>query len=310
MTNPELAVRSSGYGGRGYAIPAAPGQPFKKVKGDKDYIKARLREDESALIVPSVTTVLKAGASEALTQWAVDQTAGYAAINPDAVLRRSQDAAFQFLRFYWRRSPDPLEEGYDITNYHLGVLQDSADLGTSIHEWMQADVGEGEYPDISTKNDLFFEMVGEWDKWFAGNFVEPVFTEATVYNSKEQYAGTLDCLWRINGKLCLIDMKSSRSLWPDHSRQLAALKEADIIFQKDAHGEWVELPWQEYVEQVDWFGFMHVRPSDIDKDGEGMLPYLEMVEADNLDLHYKAFLGLLEVKKTDLEIKRRESEAK
>lgn len=309
MTLPELAVRNSGYGGRGYAIPASPGEEFKSVKADGGYVNTRLRPDGSPLIVPSVTTVLKAGASEALTQWAVDQTAGYAAINPDAVLTRTPDAAFGYLRFFWKRTPEPLEEGYDLTNYHKGVLQDAADLGTAIHEWMQADAGEGDYPDISTKNDQFFEMVGEWDRWYASNLVEPVFTEATVYNSELGYAGTLDCLWWINGELWLLDMKSSRSLWPDHQRQLSALKEADIILTKDEQGQWTEQPWQPWIEKVDRFGFMHIRPSDIDKDGNGMVPYLEMVEASNLDLHFEAFKGLLAVKHADLEIKRREQEA-
>lgn len=311
MTLPQLAVRNSGYGGRGYAIPATPGDPFKSVKADGGYVKTRLREDESALIVPSVTTVLKAGASEALTQWAVDQTAGYASINAESLLTRTPDAAFGYLRFFWKREPKPLAEGYDLRNYHEGVLQEAADLGTDIHEWIQADAHPGlEYPDISQLNDQFFEMVGVWDEWSAGQFIQPVLTEATVYNSKEGYAGTLDCLWWINGKLCLIDIKSARSLWPDHSRQLAALKEADILLVQGDDGEWMELPWQAWVEQVDWFGFMHVRPSDIDKDGEPMLPYLEMVEAEDLDLHFEAFRGLLSVKQADLAVKARQATRK
>lgn len=310
MTFPELAVKQSGYGGRGYAIPALPGEDSKKVKADGGYVQTRVDGDGKAIIVPSVTTVLKAGSSDALVQWAVDQTAGYAAINPDSVFTRSPDAAFGYLRFYWRRTPDPLEEGFELRNYHRGVLQEAADLGTSIHEWMQADAGDGEYPDVSTKNESFFEMVVEWNKWYAENFVEPVFTEATVYNSELGYAGTLDCLWRINGELWLLDMKSSRGLWPDHSRQLAALKEADTLLLKDESGEWTHQPWQPWVDQIDRYGFLHIRPSDIDKDGEFMLPYLEVVDAENLDVHFEAFKGLLAVKHAEREIKRREQEEK
>jgi len=304
MTQPELTVRQSGYGGRGYAIPvASPDEEGKVVTTAGGKLKARLNDKGGALIVPGVTTVLKAAASPAITQWAVDQTAGYAASNAAELLRRSPDAAFFYLRYYHKREPMPLEEGYDPRNYHLGVLDDSAQLGTAIHEWMQADAGEGEYPDISTKNHLFFEMVEEWAKWSGSQFIEPVFTEATVYNSELGYAGTLDCLWRINGKLTLLDMKSSRGLWPDHSRQLSALKNADVLLLKNADGVYEHHDWQEWIEQVEDYGFLHVRPSDVDNNGEVMLPYCEYIEAKNLDVHWEAFKACLTLKKAEAQLK-------
>lgn len=305
MTSPGLTVQRSGYGGRGYAIPvASPDEPGKVVTTAGGKIKARLNEKGGALIVPGVTTVLKAAASPGVVQWAVDQTAGFAASNAAELLRRSADAAFFYMRYYHKREPDPLSEGYDPRNYHLGVLDDSAQLGTAAHEWMQADAHPGlEYPDISTKGDLFFEIVEVWTQWFAGQFIEPVFTEATVYNSELGYAGTLDCLWRINGRLTLLDMKTSRGLWPDHSRQLSALKNADILLLKNDEGVYEHHDWQEWIRQVDDYGFLHVRPSDVDNKGEPMLPYCEYVEATNLDVHWEAFKACLTLKKTEARLK-------
>lgn len=304
MTSPGLTVRQSGYGGRGYAIPvASPDEDFKEVTTAGGKIKARVNEKGRALIVPGVTTVLKAAASPAIVQWAVDQTAGFAASNAGELLRRSPDAAFFYMRYYHKREPNPLEEGYDPRNYHLGVLDDAASMGTAIHEWMQADAGEGEYPDIEHLSDLFFEMVEEWNKWYAASIVEPIFTEATVYNSELGYAGTLDCLWKVNGKLTLLDMKSSRGLWPDHSRQLSALKNADILLLKNEDGIYEHHDWQKWIEQVDDYGFLHIRPSDVDSKGEPMLPYCEYIEAKNLDVHWEAFKACLTLKKMEARLK-------
>jgi hypothetical protein len=312
MTNPELAVRSSGYGGRGYAIPVVnPDHPFKKVKGDKGYIKTRLAPDsDKALIVPSVTTVLKAAASPALTQWAVDQTAAYAAAYPESVLRRTEDRAFGFLRHYWTRKVAPLEEGFDVRNYHLGVLQDSSDLGTAIHEYIQADVDPREsFPSLEDKSDLFFQMVGAWDAWYASQFIEPIYTEGTVYSERWGYAGTFDCLWRVNGKLWLIDIKSARNMWPDHSRQLAALRSGDVMFAKKPDGEWEEINWQPIVHEVDHFGFLQVRPEDVSTKGEYMEPFVKLHEAKDLDLHFTAFRACLELKRAEIALALREKEA-
>lgn len=309
MAAPELSVRNSGYGGRGYAIPALQGEEGKLVTTAGGKLNARL-DDGRPLIVPSVTTILKASASPGLTQWAVDQTAAYAAANAEKLLSRSPEAAYGYLRWYYSRAPNPLEEEIDLRNYHTGVLQDAADLGTLIHEWTQADtVPELDYPDISNANTQFFEMVGAWDAWAADKIIEPVLTEATVYNTHFGYAGTLDCLWRINGKLCLIDIKSARSLWPDHSRQLAALSQADTLLRKDADGHWVHEDWQTYMEDVEYIGFLHIRPSDVDTKGNTIAPFVEQVEATNLDVHFRAFQACLRLKDCDIEVARRESEA-
>lgn len=309
MGAPELSVRNSGYGGRGYAIPALEGEPGKVVTTAGGKVLARKNDDGSPLIVPSVTTILKASATPAITQWAVDQTAAYAAVNAERLLQRTPEAAYGYLRWYWSRSPDPLEQQIDVRNYHEGVLHDAADLGTLIHEWAQADVVEElQYPDVSNANDQFFEMVEVWDEWVAGQFIEPVLTEATVYNTHFGYAGTLDCLWNINGKLCLIDMKSSRSLWPDHSRQLAALANCDTLLTKGSNGEWLHEDWREYMSEVEYLGFLHIRPSDVDAKGNPMEPYLEMVEAKDLDVHFRAFQACMRLKDCDAEIARREKE--
>lgn len=309
MTLPELAVKQSGYGGRGYVLPPIGDQPFKMVTNDGKRIKARVDADGEKIILPSVTTVLKAAAQPGIVQWSVDQTAAFAAANVDSLLTRSETQAYNSLRWYHSRSPLPLDSGYDARNYYQGVLNDAAELGTVMHEWAQADVDERcTYPDVSLQPDLFWQMVPVWDEWFSQNFITPIYTELTVYNMTEGYAGTLDILWNMNGKLVLGDIKTSRSLWPDHSRQIAALANAEFAVARDENGEWVEFDWQEVMSRVESIGFLHIRPDDVTNEGMPIPAYCEWVEAENLDLNYKAFLGLLAVKHAEREIAQREKE--
>lgn len=270
MALPELAVKQSGYGGRGYK------NPF------------------TGEIVPSVTTILKAADKPAITQWAVDQTAAYAVANIDSLMSRSELQGWGFLRFFHKRNPLPLEEGIDIRNYHQGVLNDAAELGTSMHEWMQSDVDENvPVPDVSGEPEQFWQMVEVWNQFQSEHRLECLYTELTVWSEKHGYAGTLDGLWIIDGVLTLLDIKTSRGTWPEHYMQLAALAEADYGLVKNADGEWerIEIP------AFDDIQLLHIRPDDVENDGTPKPAYIELLPMKHQANRLRQFLGLLEYKK-------------
>jgi len=58
-------------------------------------------------------------------------------------------------------------------------------------------------------------------------------TEATVYNVKEGYAGTLDAVLRIGGRQLLADWKTGKDIYPDVALQLAAYERAEAILLPD-----------------------------------------------------------------------------
>jgi hypothetical protein len=279
VTSPELAVARSGFSGRGYKHPL------------------------TGAVVPSVTTVLKMAAQPGLTQWAVDQTAAYAVANIDSLLTKTESQGWGSLRWYWKRNPLPLEEGYDVRNYHAGVLNDAAELGTSMHEWIEADIDPGfTYPDTAGQPDEFWQMVSVWDAWREQHEIRPDLTETTVWNDDEGYAGTFDLLVWIDGELWLIDVKTSRNLWPEHTMQLAALQNARTVLLKQEDGSYIEEPWWGYTQEVDHYGFLHVRPDDVDNAGNFIPAYVELQEAQYLDEHYTWFKGLLKAKKAEIAI--------
>ena len=264
---PKLRVRSSGYGGSGYKHP---------LNGD---------------VVPGVTTVLKKLDKPGVLQWAVDNTAAYAVANIDALMSRTEEQGYGFLRWYWKR--DPLQsDDQDIRNYSNGVLRDAADLGTLMHDWVAADHGAQPYPDVTFAPDYFWQMVAEWDKWQEENDVEPIFTETTFWSEQYGYAGTADGLWRVNGKPMLVDVKTSRNVWDEHYMQLSALGACDYALIESDNG-WEQMPIPGFKD----YALLHIRPSDTDKHGNPMESFcrLEVAPSNEMGLHFEAFLGLLAV---------------
>lgn len=271
MTLPALAVPNSGWGGRGYKNPVTGGKR----------------------VVPSITTVLKAEAKDALVQWAVDQTAGFAVANAHKLLTMSEERGFKMLR-YLPKQVKNIEPGMDLNSYHTGVLNDASEMGSWTHEWIQADV-EGsdlEYPDTDKAHDSHWEMVAEWDKFKSEHDIKPHFIEKTVWHEELGYAGTLDGVWEIDGKYCLMDIKTSRGLYTSTWMQLAALLNAPEMFVPQGDDSYTSLrDWQKPVEEV---GVLHIRPNDVSWDGRHMPAFCRWVPAQDLDLHFTAFQGLLQ----------------
>lgn len=272
MTLPKLAVPNSGWGGRGYKNP---------VSGD-------------GRIVPSITTVLKAESKPALIQWAVDQTAGYAVANAHRLLTMSDSSAFKMLRWNPRKEIKGVEPGMDLNSYHTGVLTDASDMGTWIHEWIQGDVvPELSYPDVDAAHDVYWDMVEQWDRFSKGKEIIPHFTERTVWHNELGYAGTLDGVWQIDGKYCLLDIKSSRGLYSSTWMQLAALRAAPEMFIPQDDDSYSALRnWQLPVDDV---GVIHIRPRDWDSQNREMAPFCRWVSPPaDLDNYFNGFKGLLQ----------------
>lgn len=287
MTLPKLAVPNSGWGGRGYKNPVT----------------------EEKTIVPSVTTVLKAESKEALVQWAVNQTAGYAVANAHELLTHSEDWGYKNLRFYYKRNPKDLIPGMNLHDYWNGVRDDAADQGTWIHEWIQADVvPELEYPDVNVAHESYWDMVEQWDIFKAGKEIIPHFTEATVWNGEAGYAGTLDGVWEIDGVHYLLDIKSSRGLYSSTWMQLAALRAAPEMFVPQPDDTYASLRgWQKPVQDV---AVLHIRPRDTDHRGNAMSAFCKLVQPPgNLDTYYRGFQGLLDYGKAMRDLRVAEKEA-
>ena len=220
------------------------------------------------------------------------------------------------LRWYHKRTPDfdaLLDD--ELTSHHIGVLNDAADLGTAIHEFVESDSNGDFLPDLVNTPQM--EMAQAWLEFKAQHEIVPLATELTVFNRDEGYCGTLDGIWVIDGVPTLLDVKSARNTWPEHYEQLAALGacyEAAIEVPEGTEGaflyetkKWGKTWWViGDVPAFSQYKILHIRPSDYDNDGNYMAPFCELKDAPHMDLYYESFLGSLAKKKVEIAIKERE----
>lgn len=201
MAEPLLRVRASGYGGSGYLNPWT---------GER---------------VIGVTTALGSLDKGGIVQWSVDQTIGYMLANKDAVYNRTSEQAYGFLRWYHKRAreADFDDPNVDLHSAHVGVLNDLAELGTMVHEWIEAYLTGGFTPDLVRPEQV--QMVEAFLDWEAEHEVEVHAAELTVFGN--QYAGTADLFATVDGVPSLLDVKTSRAIRDSHIGQLAALGAAD-----------------------------------------------------------------------------------
>lgn len=317
---PKLRVKASGFGGSGYCIPT------------------RKTEDGKRYVVPGVTTVTGVFDKGGVAQWAVNQTAAWAVYNIDSLLRRTEDQGYKMLRYYWKRTPDFDDPTVDITDYHVGVLNDAAELGTLTHDWIAEHINGNFEPDLVRNEQV--RMVEVFLEWLAGHTVRPRVTEVTVVGAG--YAGTLDHIWDIRcdhaGDPCipgadwdfvtvLLDVKTSRATRDEHYAQLGALGAADTMMTQVteehfllgglAGGEnpvghyktdkWGDTYWREDVlPDFSEYAILQVRPDDVDNGGRPVPAYakLKHIPHEVVDHAFEYFLGGLKARHAQLELKR------
>jgi len=73
--------------------------------------------------------------------------------------------------------------------------------------------------------------------WEAENHVEYVASERKIYSLAEKFAGTLDIIAMVNGRKCLVDLKTSNFCRKEYSLQTAAYASA---WEEEHQGEKLE----------------------------------------------------------------------
>lgn len=239
-----------------------------------------------AVTVPSITTILKQADKSGLVQWAVGLTLDAVNKNPDMVYQRSDEDMKRHFKYAWTR-----------------VRDERAEVGTGIHETIEAiHTGIDRFPFL---DDEQMRIMEQWDSFNFQHRIEPVYTEFTVWNDEYDYAGTADGLWLIDGELWLIDIKTSRNTWPEHYAQLAALKFAPTAWvqcEKDDEGAKLHIDakkretyWKQIVNpglDAAKVGILHLREDKA-----------ELIEVENLEVHWKIFTGYAQVHHAKAELK-------
>ena len=177
-------------------------------------------------LVPSVTNVLSVmGKGDVLMRWASKLVAERAA--------------------QMKRSLPNMDDGDIIDSLKAVPFQRSnraAERGTDIHAYLEARLNDWHVDDLSPDAEPYRDAADDW----LGKDIEIVATELTAFHPL--YAGTMDFVARIDGRLTIGDFKTSKAIYDEAALQLAALmgcmtdQHGDPVPWRDADGEFIEVP--------------------------------------------------------------------
>jgi len=167
----------------------------------------------------SITTLLGVISSRALMGWMAKN--GVAKLNVlDGVLQEwftdqpeivnSKDC-YQKIRTTaeqrWKLTEDT---AFWKSGKELGA--EAADFGTIAHGWIEAHL-HGREITLETLPPPARNAVEAFLQWEKEHQLEVIKTEQTFYNCKLNYAGTADCVAKVDGELTLIDWKTSTGIY-------------------------------------------------------------------------------------------------
>lgn len=109
------------------------------------------------------------------------------------------------------------------------VSKKAADIGTSVHSMVEAFI-KGEDPEpirlVSVDPEKALSGFQAFRAWWDQSRMEVIAQEVLLVSEKHRYGGTPDAIGRMHdGRICLLDWKTSNSVYADHLIQLAAYKQ-------------------------------------------------------------------------------------
>lgn len=117
------------------------------------------------------------------------------------------------------------------------VTKKSATEGSLIHETVEA-ILTGQKPEIPASIEPSIKAFGEFV--IQKNIhVDPNYVEKRLVNYEERYAGTLDAIAMIGGKLGILDIKTSQEIYRDYNLQTSAYMAAMKEQIKDLETRWI-----------------------------------------------------------------------
>lgn len=179
-----------------------------------DPIKHRYYLDDKQLT--GVTTILGVLAKPALISWASKMACEYVREN--------------------LKSLDELEAVLEkAKNAHAQKRDKAADIGTLAHSWIEEYIG-GKNP---ARNENISIITDNFLKWVEEAKPKFLASEKVVYSKQNWYAGTLDFIAEIDGKVYLGDIKTGSGIyqemfWQTSGYQLA-LEEIEPEWKIDGH---------------------------------------------------------------------------
>ena len=178
----------------------------------------RFYEIEGLGRFPSVTTILNIIGKPALANWKLSVAINYLKGLPPE--KMSPEGIFEVLELAKKKPAELTKEALDIGSRVHEILEEA------VKAHIQSPIVWSDFFANYQERGEVMNCLSAFVKWAAENDFEPVLSELTVYSTKKKFAGTLDCVAKVNGKMFLIDFKSSKAYYAEMALQLAAYRYA------------------------------------------------------------------------------------
>lgn len=207
-TGPRIEVEASLYGGT-----------VTIQRGDFGRKRHAYYWAEKDLFVPGVTSILGILDKPALLPWAAKMAGEYVKINlPENAPREQIEAVCEKAK----------------TEYNT-IKEAAGDVGTQVHAIAES-LFKGQPVEIPT-DPLVINGLKALQEWISENNVQPIDTELITFSKSAYFAGTMDLLASVNGKLTQVDLKTGSGIYNEHYFQTAAYK---FAWEEDNRGELIE----------------------------------------------------------------------
>jgi len=161
---------------------------------------------EKGLFIPGATSILGILDKPALIQWAANKAVEH-------VVANLQEGASK---------ADIKRVCEEAKGRHVRIKEEAGEIGSNVHE-LAHKLFSGQPilvpEDKPTQNGL----TGIMD-WIKSNDIQPIDIERVAFSKSAFFAGTFDLLAAVNGKLSLIDLKTSAFVYIEHKLQLGGYK--------------------------------------------------------------------------------------
>ena len=120
----------------------------------------------------------------------------------------------------------------DLTHWALSigqeeydkVINDALEIGNDTHQWIEHYIKYGHA--CTEPEDYISKSVNAFLDWTTEYNPEWVDAERKIYCDKYKYAGTVDAVAKINGRVCVIDFKTSKKVYKPYHLQVTAYAQA------------------------------------------------------------------------------------
>ena len=109
------------------------------------------------------------------------------------------------------------------------VIDEALEVGNDTHQWIEDYINFGhacEDTDGLWRCNHILKPVKAFLGWTEEYKPEWIDAERKIYCDKHKYAGTVDAVAKINGRVCVIDFKTSKKIYKPYHLQISAYAQA------------------------------------------------------------------------------------